>query len=45
MSDNKKRPSLCDNCNSKTYCMNKTSGVKACINFNRFPKDSGEGRK
>ena len=46
MSEKNKRPSICDNCNSKTYCSNKAAGVKACINYNRFPKDtSGEAHR
>ncbi|MBR4792542.1 MAG: hypothetical protein IK038_02645 [Bacteroidaceae bacterium] len=41
-----KSESICNNCNSKTYCMNRSSGMVACNNYNKFPKPSNdEGRR
>ena len=33
--------SICDKCSSRGYCMNREKDVKACINFNKFPKATG----
>ena len=41
-----KKESLCKQCNSYSYCLNKSNGVISCINFNKFPKPSvDEGKK
>lgn len=29
--------SICNKCNSKSYCANRDRGMMACINFNVFP--------
>lgn len=33
-----KAPSICDKCNSKSYCANRAPGMSGCENFNKFPK-------
>lgn len=43
MANNK--DSICKQCNSYSYCANRTSGVTACINFNKFPKPSADEAK
>lgn len=30
--------SICDTCNSKSYCGNAAPGMIACKDFNKFPK-------
>lgn len=39
------KESLCNTCNSKTYCANRMGGVKACINYNKFPKPTADEGK
>lgn len=34
--------SICDHCNSKSYCGNRAPGVTGCVNFNKFPKPAHE---
>jgi len=36
--ETRRRPSICSNCNSKSYCANAAPGVTDCENFNKFPK-------
>lgn len=33
------RKSICLKCDSCAYCRNKESGMLACVNFNKFPKE------
>ena len=35
---------ICPHCNSFKYCRNACNGVKACINFNKFPKEVKDER-
>lgn len=35
---------ICPHCNSFKYCRNAGNGVKACINFNKFPKEGKDER-
>ena len=30
---------ICPHCSSFKYCRNAGNGVKACINYNKFPKE------
>lgn len=32
--------SICNKCSSRGYCMNRESGMMACNNFNKFPKET-----
>ena len=38
--ENTYKHSICNGCNSKSYCRNAASGVMGCENFNKFPKPS-----
>lgn len=38
------RNSICSKCNSKSYCANAESGMLACINFNKFPREKQDER-
>lgn len=42
--NNKQGNSICNKCNSFSYCANKSKGVTSCINFNKFPKENGSDR-
>ena len=33
--------SICKKCSSYGYCANRATGMLACINYNKFPKDKG----
>jgi len=35
------KKSLCNYCNSKSYCPNREPGVIGCENFNKFAKPEG----
>lgn len=39
------RESICNKCNSKTYCANRVNGVTDCINYNKFPKPTADEQK
>ena len=39
------KETICNNCNSKSYCANRANGIKACINFNKFPKPAADEPK
>lgn len=32
--------SICNKCSSCGYCANRESGMMACSNFNKFPKET-----
>ena len=38
----KTKETICNNCNSKSYCANKVLGVTDGINYNKFPKPSAD---
>lgn len=38
----KTKETICNNCNSKSYCANKALGVTDCVNYNKFPKPSAD---
>lgn len=37
----KNQKSICNKCNSYRYCANREKDMEACINFNKFPKETG----
>ena len=39
------RESICNKCNSKTYCANRANGVTDCINYNKFQKSTADEQK
>ena len=39
------KESICNKCNSKTYCANRANGITGCINFNKFPKPAPDEGK
>lgn len=34
--------SICNKCSSCGYCANRESGMMACNNFNKFPKEADD---